>query len=152
MAGTEAVSREIGAPPETVWDMVSDVTRMGEWSPETTTCEWEKGATAPVVGAKFKGTNRNGSKTWSTGATVTAADRGRRFAFLVAVGPVKVAEWSYDFETTDAGCRVTETWTDRRNGLVKALGKPMSGVDDRAAHNRAGMEHTLERLAAAAEG
>ncbi len=151
MAETVSVSREIGAPADSVWAMVSDVTRMGEWSPETTNAEWVKGATAPVVGARFKGTNQGGGKTWSTGATVTSADPGRRFSFLVAVGMLKVAEWSYDFEPTDAGCRVTETWADRRNGLTKALGKPLTGVADRAEHNRAGMEQTLERLAAAAE-
>ena len=151
MADKVAVSREIAAAPEALWDMVSDVTRMGEWSPETTKAEWQKGAVGPVVGAAFKGTNENGGKRWSTGATVTAAERGRRFAFSVAAGFVKVADWSYDFEPTDTGCRVTETWTDRRNGLIKLIGKPISGVSDRAGHNRAGMEQTLERLSAAAE-
>jgi uncharacterized protein YndB with AHSA1/START domain len=151
MADTVTVSREIAASPDTLWAMVSDVTRMCEWSPETTKVEWQKGATVAVVGATFKGTNQNGGKSWSTGATVTAADPGRRFAFLVAVGPIKVADWSYEFEPSDTGCRVTETWTDRRNGLTKALGKPLSGVADRAEHNRSGMEQTLDRLAAVAE-
>lgn len=151
MGETVSVTREIAASPEQLWAMVSDVTRMGEWSPETTEVSWVAGASGPEVGAKFKGTNEHAGKSWSTGATVTSADPGRRFAFLVAVGPVKVAEWAYDFESSVGGCRVTESWTDRRNGLVKALGKPLSGVADRAEHNRAGMAETLERLAAAAE-
>ena len=46
---------------------------------------------------------------------------------------------------------MTETWTDERNPLVKALGKLVSGVSDRASHNRAGMEQTLANLKAAAE-
>lgn len=145
------VSRDVAAPAATVWAMISDVTRMGEWSPETTGCSWIKGASGPSVGARFAGDNRNGSKKWSTNCTVVDATPGSRFAFEVTVGPVKVAQWAYDITPTDAGCRVTETWTDRRSSLIKKLGKPLSGVDDRSTHNRAGMEQTLDRLAAAAE-
>ena len=145
------VSREVAAPAVTVWAMISDVTRMGEWSPETVGCHWIKGASGPAIGARFAGDNRNGSKKWSTGCRVVDSTPGTRFAFEVAVGPLKIAQWAYDIEATATGCRVTETWTERRGGLVKKLGKPLSGVDDRAAHNRAGMEQTLARLGAAAE-
>ena len=147
-----SVSREIAATPETLWAMVSDVTRMGEWSPETTSCAWRKGATGPVVGARFAGTNRNGRRRWSTNCTVSAAEPGRRFAFRVDAGPVGIAEWAYTFEPSATGTVVTETWTDRRGRFGIWVGKPVSGVADRAAHNRAGMEETLARLAAVAEG
>jgi uncharacterized protein YndB with AHSA1/START domain len=151
MTNEISVQRDIHAPADEVWAMISDVTRMGEWSPETTQCEWLKGATGPATGAKFKGVNKNGKKTWSTVCRVTEADRGRAFAFRVDVGPFKVAEWAYRLESAEGGCTVTEIWTDKRGGLVKRMGKPLSGVDDRAEHNKAGMEQTLERLAAAAE-
>jgi len=143
--------RVIDAPADALYAMVSDVTRMGQWSPETTSCEWLKGATGPAVGAKFKGRNSNGAKQWSTVCTVVRAEPGVAFAFRVDAGPFKVSEWAYRFEPGDGGTTVTETWTDRRAGIVKRLGKPLSGVDDRAAHNAAGMERTLEQLAAAAE-
>ena len=52
---------------------------------------------------------------------------------------------------TAGGCRVTETWIDERGFIVKTLGKPVSGVGDRAAHNAAGMEQTLDALKAKAE-
>jgi len=151
MGNEISVTREIQAPADTVWGLISDVTRMGDWSPETTGCEWIKGASAPAVGARFKGTNQNGSKTWSTVCTVIAAEPGRHFAFRVDVGPIKVAEWAYRIEPSGSGCTVRETWTDRRGTVIKKLGKPLSGVEDRDAHNRAGMETTLARLAAAAE-
>lgn len=64
---------------------------------------------------------------------------------------LKVAEWSYAFEPTATGCRVTETWVDQRAGFFKPLAQLVTGVADRASHNRAGMEQTLERLAAVAE-
>ena len=72
-----------------------------------------------------------------------------------------MAHWSYRIEPEIEGgqgregastCTVTETWVDQRGGLVRRLGKPLSGVADRVSHNRTGMERTLERLAAAAEG
>jgi hypothetical protein len=145
-----AVSKDVAAPAGVVYGMVSDVTRMGEWSPECRAGVWLKDASGPAVGARFRGTNENGKKSWSTDAVVSAADPGKRFAFDVHVGPVKVASWAYDFQPTDTGCTVTETWTDRRNPIIKALGKPISGVADRAGHNREGMVETLERLAVAA--
>jgi ligand-binding SRPBCC domain-containing protein len=155
--GTErqvSVSRHIAAPADQVWAMVSDITRMGEWSPEATAGAWRKGATGPAVGATFTGQNRNESKKWSTVCTVNTCESGRAFGFLVDAGPFKIAEWRYDLvaDADGTGCTVTETWTDRRGSLITKLGKPLSGVSDRASHNRAGMEQTLERLAAAATG
>jgi uncharacterized protein YndB with AHSA1/START domain len=151
MTDQVSVSVDISAPPEQVWGMISDVTRMGEWSPETERGEWLRGATGPATGAKFKGTNRNGKKKWDTVATVLAADPGRTFSFRVTAAGLKVADWAYSLEPTATGCRVTETWTDRRGRIVAALGKPVSGVADRAGHNRSGMEQTLAGLKAAAE-
>lgn len=145
------VTREIAAPAEHVWALVSDITRMGEWSPENEGGKWLKGATEARPGAKFRGTNRSGKRTWSTLATVMDAEPGRSFSFRVTASGLKVADWAYAFEPTAMGCRVTESWTDRRGRLVVAVGKRRTGVDDRAAFNRAGMEQTLERLATAAE-
>ncbi len=151
MSGQVSVTREIGAPAELVWSMVSDVTRMGEWSPENEGSTWLGGATGAKPGTRFRGVNRNGTKKWKTLGTVVEAEPGRRFSFRVTAVGFKVADWSYTFEPTPAGCRVTETWVEQRGRLAKTLGKPVSGVADRAAHNRAGMEQTLERLAAVAE-
>ncbi len=147
-----SVSQAISASPGHVWSLISDVTRMGEWSPETTSCAWTKGATGPATGAKFAGNNENGKKKWSTVCTVSACEPGRSFVFDVNVGPIKVARWSYAIEAGDGdACTITETWTDRRGWLVTKMGKPLSGVDDRSEHNRAGMVTTLANLASAAE-
>lgn len=151
MAEQVSVSREIAASPEQVWAMVSDITRMGEWSPENDGGKWLRNWTGPHPGAVFKGTNSNGNKRWKTTGKVVDADPGRLFAFRVTVAGFKVAEWRYAFEPTASGCLVTETWIDQRGRMAKALGKPVSGVADRAAHNRSGMEQTLDRLKEAAE-
>jgi len=151
MSDSLEVSREIAAPAEQVWAMVADVTRMGEWSPENQGGEWLGGATGAQPGAKFRATNRVGRRSWKTVATVTEAEPGRRFAFRVSAGPVRVADWAYAFEPTPDGCRVTESWTDRRPGWFTPIARRATGVRDRATHNQQGMEQTLERLAAAAE-
>jgi ribosome-associated toxin RatA of RatAB toxin-antitoxin module len=146
-----SVDRVIAASPDDLWARVANVEGMSELSPENTACTWRRGATGPAVGARFKGENQNGKKKWSTDATVTDVEPGRVFAFEVKAGPFKIARWEYRFEPVDNGCRVTEVWTDQRGWVGKTLGKPVSGVEDRASHNRSTMEATLERLATLAE-
>jgi len=151
MAERLEVTKEIAAPPEAVWPLVSDLTQMGKWSPENEGVEWLKGAAGPAVGVTFKGSNRHGSRHWTTHGRITEATPNRALAFLVNVGPFKVAEWRYELAPTPLGCRVTESTVDRRGGLAKYLGKLATGIDDRASHNRATMEHTLDQLKTAAE-
>jgi len=146
-----SVTQEIAAPAEQVWAMVADLTRMGDWSPENEGAKWLRGGTGPKPGATFRGVNRNGKKRWKTVGTIVDAEPGRLLTFCIKAAGFKVAEWRYAFDTIATGCRVTETWTDQRGKIAKALGKPVSGVADRAAHNQATMERTLERLKAAAE-
>lgn len=151
MGAEVKVTRKVGAAPERVWELVAEVTRMGEWSPETAACEWVDGSTGPAVGAKFRGKNRIGWRRWSTTCEVTACEPGRAFTFAVRSGPFPVATWSYDIEPAGDGCVVTEGWTDKRGFLITTLGRLTTGVADRAEHNRRNMEATLERIAAAAE-
>ena len=151
MADHVSVTTEIAAPPDKVWDLVSDLTRMHEWSPENRAVTWRKGATGAVPGATFTGTNRSGKKEWATTGTVVEAVRGRVLSFRVKAAGMKVALWTYRFEATDGGCAVTESWDDERGALVTFLVKPVSGVADRVTHNRTGMEETLRRVKAAAE-
>ena len=145
------VSRDIKASPEAVWNAITDITRMGEWSPECHTCEWKDGATGPAVGARFIGHNRNGDKEWSTEAEITECVPNERFAFDGVFGDLRFAKWAYVIEPTADGCRVTEIWDDGRPDEVLEITTQISGVADRATHNRNGMEQTLERLAAAVE-
>jgi ribosome-associated toxin RatA of RatAB toxin-antitoxin module len=151
MADEVSVERVIVASPDELWARVSDIERMGDLSPESTGGEWLRGATGPVVGARFKGNNQNGKKKWSTVAKVVESEPGRVFAFEVTAGPFKVARWTYRFEAAENGCRVTETWTDQRGRFGVVMGKPVSGVADRATHNRNTMAETLGRLASLTE-
>ncbi len=143
----------INAPADLIYDMVSDVGRMGEWSPEATGA---RGADADLaVGDRFVGLNRRGPVRWFTVNTVRAADRGAEFEFDTDLGPMPVSRWRYDFENVgDGTTRVIETWQDRREGVtavpVKAIGQLII-PGNREDHNRANMLVTLRRLKEAAE-
>jgi uncharacterized protein YndB with AHSA1/START domain len=146
------VSKEIAASPEVVWAMVSDLTRMGEWSPENKGGEWAKGATGPAVGAIFKGRNSNGKKSWSTTVKVTEFEPSKKISFALMVGPSAWCDWVWEVAPSATGTLVTHSWIDRRGKFANWLGGKVSGVTDRASHNRANMERTLDALAGAVHG
>lgn len=150
MADRVSVSVNICAPGDLVYRLVSDLPRMGEWSPESTGGRWLT-ASGGRVGARFFGRNRNGRRRWSTLSTVTAAEPGRRFAFRVSAPLVPISDWEYTIEPTATGCRVEEIWTDRRPIPVRLISTARTGVAARLDYNRTGMERTLVQIKATAE-
>jgi uncharacterized protein YndB with AHSA1/START domain len=130
----------INASPNEVFELVSNVTRMGEWSPETTKCEWVDGASGPAVGAKFRGTNKLGPVKWSTTPTITACEPGKLFAFDAGG-----TEWRYSFTEADGGTSVTESFRVRSTISKLYTLPPRKNMLIR------GMEQTLARLKTAAE-
>jgi uncharacterized protein YndB with AHSA1/START domain len=152
MADVIEESIDIDAPPEQVYGMVADLSRMGDWSPENEGGRWLGGATGAAPGARFKGRNRNGGRRWSTVAKIVTADSGREVAWESKAVGLRVALWRYRFEPNGrGGTTVTESTEDQRGGLMKVLGRTASGVSDRRAENKKNMRLTLERLKAAAE-
>jgi dimethylaniline monooxygenase (N-oxide forming) len=146
----DSVSVTVAAPPEHVYDLVADVTRMGEWSPECYSCRWISRRREPVVGARFVGFNKRGWARWFTTNTVERAQRGRSFAFRTRETRVR---WAYEFAPDGAGTRLTETRdvADARTWLVRLGGVFVGGADSHADELREGMRQTLERIKAAAE-
>lgn len=141
----------VAASPQRVWELVSDLPRMGEFSPENAGGSWVGGATGPAAGAVFLGRNRRGRHRWSTRCTVTRCEPGRAFAFTVSSTGMPVAEWSYELEPSAQGCLVTETWTDRRGALITVAGRLVTGVADRSAFTADSIELTLARVKERAE-
>ena len=137
------------APPDRVYQLLSDVTRMGEWSPECYRCEWLDGVTAPSVGARFKGYNRRGWRRWAGPCRVTAVDMGRVFAFETLPGGRAQTKWRYELEPAEGGTTLTESfevlWHTRV--LIWLYGGPRR----RLAQMEESVRHTLERIKAAAE-
>jgi hypothetical protein len=105
----------ISRSPEFLYDMVSDVTRTGEWSPICTACWWDDGQ-GPRAGAWFSGRNQTPERTWETRSQVAVAERGREFAFVVGGAWVR---WGYTFTAVDAGTQVTESWEFLPAGIAR---------------------------------
>lgn len=146
-----SASTEILADPKIVYDLVSDLTRMGEWSPENRGGKWRGGATSAVPGAKFKGKNKMGWRSWSTDVVVTEATAPEKFAFKCSAMGMPVALWSYEITPNATGCTVTESFEDQRSGFLKKVAPVLTGVKDRDSHNKTCMETTLANLKKAAE-
>jgi uncharacterized protein YndB with AHSA1/START domain len=102
----------VAAPPERVWERVTDVTRMGDASPVCTGCEWDDPAAGFVEGAWFTGHNSEPGRGWSTRCLVVDVVPGRSFAFVNhGQGTVPLVRWGYEVEPTDdGGSTLTETW------------------------------------------
>jgi len=146
-------STQINASPEALYDLVSDVRRMGEWSPETRSCAWLDGATGAAVGARFKGTNARGPLRWSTKPKVVVAERGREFAFVTDLRGNDNTKWSYRFEPTANGTTVTETFEMLSDvpKVIVVVEKYVMRVSDRKADLEKNMAETLARIKTVAE-
>jgi uncharacterized protein YndB with AHSA1/START domain len=138
----------IDAPPETVYDLVADVTRMGEWSPECTACEWlgDPGR----VGSRFRGHNRRGPVRWTTTAEVVAAERPNTFAFATMNGDAIGTRWTYTLRATDRGTELSEGFESVSTPRLIALAERLF-IRNRQQQLEAGIDDTLAAVKAAAE-
>lgn len=139
------------APADRLYLLVSDVNRIGEWSPECYRCEWLDGAMGPALGARFKGYNRRGWFRWSTICTVTAAEPGRVFAFEVRPRGGKLqSRWRYELGPVEGATILRESfeafWYIR---LVVRLF--FGGGRNRLDQLEDSVRQTLQRIKAVAE-
>ncbi len=102
----------VAAPIDAVWDVVSDVTRVAEWSHECRRVEWLDGATKAVPGVRFRGTNKAGPWTWSRINEVVVADEPTTFVWRTV--PTLMfpdsTEWRIELEAIDTRTRITQSF------------------------------------------
>lgn len=159
MAREFEVSRsiDIAVDPATAYAAVSDIRQMGRWSPENKGGTVKGEFTQAHVGMRFVGDNKRGPVRWQTECVVTDAEPERRFAFDVvrygfgrAMVPINVASWAYDFEPSEIGTRVTETWTDGRTRWPDFTTRIFDPIATRtpsfAEFQRGNIERTLANL------
>jgi len=141
-----SVTVHMAAPPDAVWALLSDITRIGDLSPETFEAEWLDGADGPAVGARFRGhVRRNGrGPVYWTKCRVTASEPGRVFEFAVeGPGGKAMNTWRYEIAPAGDGSDVTESFTLTPMLPMRiywALAGSMRGRT-----NERGMRATLER-------
>lgn len=147
----DSVTVHMAAPPERVWELVSDVTRIGRYSPETFEAEWLDGATGPAVGARFRGhvkRNGKGPVYWTT-CVVRECVPGRVFSFGVGSADKPLNVWGYQLEPADGGTDVTESFQLADAWPLRLYWALLGWARGRT--NRNGMRTTLERIRAEVE-
>lgn len=148
---THSGSIVIARSPAAVYEMVSDVTRIGEWSPVCKACWWDDGA-GPHVGAWFTGRNETPERTWETRSEVVAAEPGAEFTFVVGGSLVR---WSYTVAPMDGGTALTESWEFLPGGIAffqeKYGPQAQAQIDARTEAAHSGIPATLAAIKRIAE-
>jgi uncharacterized protein YndB with AHSA1/START domain len=141
----------IGETPERLYEVVSDLTRMGEWTAECERVEWTDGSTGVREGATFVGHNRGGPRKmirWSRRGRVLKADPGREFAFATEEGGREGTVWRYRFEPVDGGTRVTESYEVHK---IPVWARILDVPTNRHREIQENMQRTLQQLKTAVE-
>jgi uncharacterized protein YndB with AHSA1/START domain len=158
------VSEEFDCPADAVWSLITDIARIGEFSPECIDARWTTEEHA-AVGARFDGTNsvidRNADGeelefVWVRPCEVTAFEPEQLFAYSVGdrYDGSPVTNWEFRIEaTSDTTCRVTQTFRHQPDGLSgirhSADADPQRAAEiiaDRTAGLSDGMRATLRAM------
>jgi uncharacterized protein YndB with AHSA1/START domain len=148
----DEASMHVDAPPDQVWEVVSDLDRLREWSPECYRVRWVGRPRGPVVGARFLGFNRQGWKRWLTRNVVTTAAPGEAFGWLTRDNKT---HWDYLLEPDGDGTRVTLRRTlPATRPFLPALAVKLflGGLDTHDVHMRDNIRQSLDRLKNVVEG
>ena len=148
----DSVELDIEADARMLYGLVSDLPRIGEWSPECERVDWEGDVSVPVAGTTFVGHNTVGPRRrirYSRHGTVLVADPGREFTFITDEGGRPSTAWRYQFEPRDEGrTRVTESYAVR---WIPTWARILDVPLNRHKELLDGMRTTLERLRTTAE-
>jgi uncharacterized protein YndB with AHSA1/START domain len=121
---TVEVETVVAAPPERVWDVVSDIHLMAELSDELQRVEWEDGASGPSVGARFTGYNKHEAfGEWQTTSTIVECERAAAFAWAVGDADHPGAVWRFTLEPSGVNTTLRQ-WVQMgpaRSGLSVAI-------------------------------
>ncbi len=147
---TGSASVVIAAPVEDVFAAISDITRMGDWSPENQASRWVPPASGPELGAKFEGDNEVkvgpvSLKKWTTTSEVTELVENEVFEFTTENHTI----WRYELSEVGGETHVTETFSYPPYAGVQKLTYGLLGL--RRHSVTAGMQKTLDRIKAALE-
>jgi hypothetical protein len=148
---SDSVAVTIEADAQLLYEMVSDLPRIGEWSPECERVDWDGAVTSAAVGTTFWGFNAVGPGRrirYSRHGRVLVAEPGREFTFITDEGGRESTVWRYTFEPTESGTKVTEAYEVRWIPIwARIIDVPLN----RHGELLRNMGTTLDRLKLAAE-
>jgi uncharacterized protein YndB with AHSA1/START domain len=145
------VQVHVDAPAQRVWALLSNLERMGEWSPECYRVAWEGGASSPAVpGARFRGWNRYGRLKWSTACQVKTAVPDKELSWSTLTRGKEMVTWSFRIEPSDGGVDLVESFEVRWLPLSARLAEDYL-MADRDRRREQAMRQTLERIKTLAE-
>lgn len=135
---------EIDASPEEVWAVVSDLKRMGEWSPQCRRMIIRGGEVRN--GTRTININSRGLLWWPTRSQVIEFVPNKRIAFKVLENH---SIWTYELAPTATGTKLTEsratpTGTTKFSSFL--VEKILGGTEDFETELEQGMAETLERI------
>jgi uncharacterized protein YndB with AHSA1/START domain len=141
-------SIDIAAPPERVWAVLADPSRMPEFSPQ---CVRMIPIGKPRAGTLTVNLNRDGWKFWPTTSRILRYEKNSALAFRVSQNRTV---WTYTLEPTENGTRLVErrdvpngtTWVSRT--LIDAVLGGEAAFEENLV---AGMNESLAKIRTAAE-
>jgi uncharacterized protein YndB with AHSA1/START domain len=146
-----AVEVAVPIPREQMWELVTAVERIGEWSPEALGGTWCAGADGPAPGARFTAHNRfpNGLRTTVT-CVVTEAERPGVFGWdvLDAAGDVGSA-WRYELLPGEAAGTTLVRHTFTHGPGVTGARQSPGGIEGRLETLRRNMTATITAMTGA---
>jgi hypothetical protein len=100
------------ATPNQVWTIVSDITRVGEWSHECRSGAWLGDAGSAMPGARFTGRNQVGRVAWSRTCEIVAADAPHELVWRTVPSTMfpDSTEWRITIEPHGVGARIVQTY------------------------------------------
>ena len=151
---------ELDGSPEEIWALITDVSRIGKWSPECVDGWWvDRDGPLPRVGDRFEGHNRfPGGFEATVPCVVTESEQPGSFAWVTLDPDQEVDRpgsiWSYRLSPSATAGRTTVIHRFEhgpgQTGVTWAVDKDPEHaqqiVDDRLGVLRRNMIHTIEAM------
>ena len=153
------LSVDISAPPERVWELVTDITLMPRFSTELQSTAWADGFRTPEIGAQFLGTNRHPAiGEWTTTSRIVVCEPPLMFGWVVGNPENPAAAWQFELRPMPGGTRLSYTAQigPGPSGVSMLIEREPERAEEiferRLTQFRAGMQATLAGIQEMAEG
>lgn len=150
---------EVQCTSSAAWNLISDVTRIGEFSPECVDAWWVPGRPAGWVGGRFEGRNRrvDGEEVyeWVRPCDVVVWQPERAFSWTVGdrYDGTPASRWSFSIRAGASGVTLRQDFWHEADGLsgLRHMAEAAPAEASRIASDRIvalgdGMTETLQRM------